>query len=354
MKIYIQKVLITLGLIAAFIIVPYLLYYVLPFFTPFIIAYLFALMLEPLNQWLTKKGKISRILAANISYFLFIAILSLLSYFMITRIVQEIIGLVKFIQRNMTNIEAWFLDMNRQIQDLFLLLPEDVKNQINTSLKSFFDNLATTDLLSTIGLHTINLTAAIPNFFVLLILAFISLYLITLHLPQINAKWFSYFKESSKRKLDLILIDLRKATIGFIHAQIIISSITYVITSIALTIIGVHYAFAIAFIIILVDILPILGTGSVLVPWAIVSLTRGDLFLAIGLMILYLVIIVVRRIIEPKILGERIGLSPLATLISIWIGFKVLGVVGLFLGPIAIILFNALRKADVIRLQVKI
>jgi predicted PurR-regulated permease PerM len=111
---------------------------------------------------------------------------------------------------------------------------------------------------------------------------------------------------------------------------------------------------ALALLIIIVDILPILGTGSVLVPWGIFSITQGYMFRGVGLIILFITITVLRRIIEPKILGERIGLGALATLISIWVGFKVLGVLGIFLAPLVVILYKALVKAKVIRYRLRI
>jgi len=354
MKDYINKVLITIGIIIAIIVIPLLLYYMLPLFTPFIIAYLLALMLEPMNKWLTRYKKISRILAVNMTYFLFLSILTLLSYFAITKITKQIIDLIQYIQNNLPIIETWLLRVNQQIQDFILSLPDDWKVKINQTLIDSFNHLASIDWLSAIGLQTVSITAAIPNFFIILLLILISLYLFSLNLPNVNHFVFHFFKEDTKEKVDIILEDLRKATIGFIHAQIIISSITYIIIVIALVVLGVKYALAVALIIVVVDILPILGTGSVLVPWAIYALTTGNAFLAIGLIVLYMIIIVVRRIIEPKILGERIGLSPLTTLISLWIGFKVMGIIGIFVGPLVVILLKALIKAGFITYKLRI
>lgn len=354
MTIYLQKVLVTSGIIAGIIIIPLSLYYILPHFLPFIIAYFIALILEPINQWLMKQRKINRPIAVNITYFLFIGLFILLSYFIVTKITTQMIDLIKFIQRNIPHVQAWFLHINQQIQDFLLLLPEEIAMQINQSLISFINQLASIDLLSDIGTRTYNITTAIPNFFLIIILILVSLFLFSLHLPRINRQFYDFFKERSKKKLNIVLNDLRLATIGFMQAQFILSTITYIISLFALAIMDVRYSLAISLFIVLVDILPILGTGSVLVPWAIFSFTRGNTFLGIGLIILFIFITVVRRVIEPKILGERIGLSPLSTLISIWIGFKVLGILGIFLGPLLIILYKALVKAEVIKYQLKI
>ena len=99
---------------------------------------------------------------------------------------------------------------------------------------------------------------------------------------------------------------------------------------------------------------PILGTGSVLVPWAIVAILQSNHFLGIGLLVLFIVITVVRRIVEPKVYSSSLGISPLAALISLYIGFKLLGLMGIFLGPAMVIVYDTLKKANIIKLNFKI
>lgn len=348
------KILIILGILISVSIIVLAFYYIFPHLIPFIIAYLVALMLESINTWIVKNSKITRGIAVNITFFLFSGLISLLAYFIITKIIIELIGLIKFIQKNIPNIQNWFLNINQEIDDFLQLLPQEISMQVDQTITDFVENLSTMNLLQNITAYTVNITTAIPNYFIILILFFVSLYLISINLPRLNEQFFGYFKEASKKKLKVILKDLRMATVGFLQAQLILSTITYLISLTALVILGVNYSLAIALLIVLVDILPILGTGSVIVPWAVFSFTRGDTFLSIGLIILFIIIIVVRRIIEPKILGERIGLSPLITLISIWVGFKVLGIIGVFLGPLLLILYKALVKAGIISYKLKI
>ncbi len=351
---FVKKVLITVAIVFGFIFLPLAIYYILPKFMPFIVAYFFALMLEPINQWIVKYSKFKRNVSANITYFIFLGFLLLLAYFIITKITTETLGLIKLIQKNIPIIKAWFLNLNQKLLDYIQLLPKEVSDQIKQSSTNFINKLTSVDLISNIGAHTVNITAMIPNIFILLLLIFISTYLISLNLPKINEKFFSYFKVSSKTKVAVVLKEIKKATVGFIQAQLILSTVTYLISLLGLVILGVNYALAIALFIVIVDLLPILGSGSALVPWAILAFTRGETFLSIGLIILFIVILVVRRIIEPKILGEKLGLSPLITLISIWVGYKVLGIAGVFLGPLFFILYHALVKAKVIRFKIKI
>src|SRR5690606_27964887 len=115
-----------------------------------------------------------------------------------------------------------------------------------------------------------------------------------------------------------------------------------------------RYAMAISFVIVLVDILPVLGTGSVLVPWAAYSAFMGDMPLAIGLFVLFIVITVFRRIVEPKILGEQIGIGALPTLISLYVGFELIGAIGLILGPIVVIIYKAMAQVGLLKIKIRL
>ena len=121
-----------------------------------------------------------------------------------------------------------------------------------------------------------------------------------------------------------------------------------------LLIIGIKFPLATAGLITAVDILPIFGTGSVMVPLAIFYIISGNYFIAFGLLILYGILFAFRRIIEPKILGDAIGIGALSALASMYICFKLVGVVGLFLGPAIIILINALISADILKIKIKV
>ena len=109
---------------------------------------------------------------------------------------------------------------------------------------------------------------------------------------------------------------------------------------------GVNYAFIISMIIAVVDILPILGAGTVILPWAIFSLLTSNYKLGIGLIVIYAIISIIRQIAEPKIVGGSLGLHPLATLASIYISVKFIGFSGIFIGPIIALLICSIFKVE--------
>src|SRR5690606_41649497 len=113
-------------------------------------------------------------------------------------------------------------------------------------------------------------------------------------------------------------------------------------------------AVAIALLVVIGDILPSLATGSVLVLWATVCIITGNSYLGVGLIVLFLVITVFRRMIEPKIIGDSIGIGALSTLISLWVGFELVGVVGIFLGPIVVIIYQAMRKVGLLNIKIRL
>lgn len=348
---YSKRIFVAVVIIIATLVIPYGLYKIFPHFVPFILAYLTALSLEPISDWIKKNLRTKKTLANTITYLLFLGILGFLTYFIINKIYVQLLGLLSFIQSNGPKIQLWFLDLTEQIQSSINLLPQDTANQINQMIISTINDLTNINLVAKLGAYTYTLSTAIPNLFFLALIYLISVYLFSFQLDNISRRFYAFFKDTSKGKVFYILGDLRRATFGFLKAQVILSTITFIICFIGLTILKVKYAVVIALIIVIVDVLPILGTGSVLMPWAFVSFLQGNPFFALGLVILFIVIVVLRKALEPKVLGERIGLSAIATLASIWIGFKVMGVLGIFLFPLALIFYKALIKVGVIKID---
>lgn len=135
-----------------------------------------------------------------------------------------------------------------------------------------------------------------------------------------------------------------------VRSYALIMSITFVELSIGLTLIRIDHAILVAFVIAIFDILPVLGTGGIMIPWAILTAIQGNYPLALGLLVVYLVITVIRNIIEPKIVGSQLGLHPVVTLCSMFVGAQLFGVIGLFGFPIGLSLLRYLNDHGVVRL----
>ena len=135
-----------------------------------------------------------------------------------------------------------------------------------------------------------------------------------------------------------------------VRSYALIMSITFVELSIGLTLIRIDHAILVAFVIAIFDILPVLGTGGIMILWAILTAIQGNYPLALGLLVVYLVITVIRNIIEPKIVGSQLGLHPVVTLCSMFVGAQLFGVIGLFGFPIGLSLLRYLNDHGVVRL----
>ena len=133
-------------------------------------------------------------------------------------------------------------------------------------------------------------------------------------------------------------------------AYFTLMTLTFIELSLALLILNIDYAVTLALIISVIDLMPVLGVGTALIPWAVVELIIGNYALGIGLLISYVIILIVRQIVEPRIVGKHIGLHPLITLISMYAGLKIFGAVGLFLLPMLVMFLKYLQDLGTLQL----
>jgi sporulation integral membrane protein YtvI len=166
---------------------------------------------------------------------------------------------------------------------------------------------------------------------------------------KLLARIASYFSENVKAATRTIWGDLQKALFGYIRAQLILITITAIVVLIGLIILNVKYAVLISFLIGLCDLLPYLGTGTFMIPWIVFVFIEHNLYLGFGLTILYSIILIARQIFEPKVLASSVGLDAFSTLISMFIGLKLFGLIGLVVGPVTLIVLTAFHKANVFR-----
>ncbi len=349
-----STVLIALLTITAFVGVGYVLYLVLPHFLVFFIAYLTAVAIEPLNRLIMRIEWFKRLPATTVSFITFMAVLTLLTYLTFTKLLKEFISLTKFVQQSLPQIQQWFIDLYNNISAYIFMLPQEIAHQINIRFIEFTQDLVGIDIVKPVTTFAINLSKSLPNFFLMLIIYFVAVFFFSLYLPKIHEVFLDLFKPRKREVITVLVEDIKGATIGFLQGQIILSTITFIIAFAGLKLLGINYAAAIALLITIVDILPIVGTGVTLGPWGVFEIATGDYFIGIGILVLWLVILVIRKSIEPHVLGSRIGIGPLSTLISIWVGFKAFGIVGVLIGPLVVIAFLALVRIGIINRNIRI
>jgi sporulation integral membrane protein YtvI len=151
--------------------------------------------------------------------------------------------------------------------------------------------------------------------------------------------------------VDLFNNKVLMSMIKMIGSYVLISAICFGELCIGFLILGIQDALFIAIIIALLDVLPIVGSGAVLVPWGVASMVFGDPIRGVGLIVLWIVIVIVRQIVEPKIVGTQLGLHPLITIISMYVGLQLMGGLGLVMGPLYVIIWKAMIENGMIKIH---
>jgi sporulation integral membrane protein YtvI len=323
---------------------------------PFLMALVVAILLERSVQGLIKYGRFSRALASTIICTLFTAAVLGFFYLVGLKIVSELIQFWKNAPEYLNDAQRFFDDTTEKTRIFYTTLPaglaEQLQSLVETGINTLTENMK--GIIAAVSGYFLDIAKTIPNLFVFFVVFVVGLYLISFGLPALNQAFMNLFELKSQLKVVRVLSDLRRALIGFMFAQLLISLLTYIVTLIGLLLLRVEYPLAIALLIIVVDVLPVLGTSAVLVPWALYCMLAGNMMLGIGLLILLVIIMLFRRLIEPKIIGNAVGINALAALISMYIGFKLIGVVGLFLGPVLIIIYQALRRVGLLQIKIKL
>lgn len=335
------------------------LYYVSTVTYPFIIAFFIAFLINPLVDFLETKAKMPRWLAVIVTLIVLFSSVAGLVTLLIAEIVSGTQYLANVVPENfqklITYIETFFA---KQIIPLYNDLAALFKNLDASQQDTIMNNIqaAGTQIATTVGQfiqHVLQnipqLLAWLPNAATVFIFSLLATFFISKDWYRLTGIAQKILPAKARKSGKRVFLDLKKALFGFIKAQATLISITTVIVLIGLLILRVNYAITIALIIGLVDILPYLGTGIVFVPWIIYAAVSGDVPFAIGLSVLYIVVLVQRQIMEPKVLSSSIGLDPLATLVALFVGFKLIGFLGLIIGPVTLVIIRTLHSANVFR-----
>lgn len=319
---------------------------------PFLLALVIAIFLEPFTQFLVNRLKINRLIAAVISSTLFTGGLITVVALIGIKIVAELTVFLQHVPGYLQNASNYLISLIETALSFSNDGNDPLPGQLETWVAKVTELL--TGLSQSASGYLLSFAKGIPDFFIFSIVFIVAVYLFSMSMPTMKSSFLSLFEEKSRQQIDQVLGSLRSSVFGFLRAQLTLSLITYAICFMGLMILDTGYELAISLLIILVDLLPVLGTGSVLVPWASYQLLIGDYFTGIGLLIMFVVITIVRRSVEPKILGDAVGISALSALISLYVGYQLVGVIGFFLGPIVVIVFIAARKAGLLDFKIKL
>jgi sporulation integral membrane protein YtvI len=347
--------------IVALVIIPMLIaiYYVIPLIYPFLIGIIFALLFNPLVNFLEKRAKVPRWLSVTISILLLLALFVTIVVLLVIEIASEITDLQKtlplYLEDYIIQIQSFIMEDMVAFYDQFTAfyssLDLEVRKNIEQQVTSFSNNLVKLgqDMISVLFDGIINFIGSIPSIATAFIISLLASFFISKDWPKLRHKFLELIPEQAHLSGGAVLKDLRKALFGFVKAQLTLISITFFIVLIGFVILRIEYSLTLALVTAIVDLLPYLGTGLVFVPWIVYLFISGDYPFVIGLSILYGIVVVQRQMMEPKILGTNVGLDPLLTLVALFVGFQLFGLIGLIIGPVIMVLIGALHRSGVFR-----
>ncbi|WP_243300409.1 sporulation integral membrane protein YtvI [Bacillus litorisediminis] len=334
-----------------------LFFYISQYTYPFIIGLIIAFCMNPFVNFLHHKARFPRTFSVILTLLLFFSMFIGLLTLLITEIISGTTYLADVVPRHLEItidyieylIASQIIPLYNQLTDYFNSLDASQQQTILTNIENVGSKIA--DSVSTFVTNVLESIPSIltwfPNAATVLVFSLLSTFFISKDWNKLTALFSGMLPKKAKESGKNVFLDLQKALGGFIRAQATLISITTVIVLIGLLILRVDYAITIALIIGLADILPYLGTGLIFVPWIIFELVGGNPNLGVGLIVLYVIVVVQRQLMEPKILSSSIGLDPLATLIALFVGFQLIGFLGLILGPIFLVIFNTFQRTGV-------
>ncbi|MBM7540453.1 sporulation integral membrane protein YtvI [Amphibacillus cookii] len=328
--------------------------FVLPVSIPLLTAFITALFLNPLIRMIEKRLHLNRKISVIIVYLTFLILLSFIGTYAVTNIIKQLVDLAEnapdyILQVNKLLLQ-WSGELERIMEDLPNEFVQEVNNSINSSVESVTDILRTHFRVERLA----SIVAVIPNYIVSFIVYLIALFLFMLELPILKAKFYHNFTEHTAEKIQFMSARLKYVFVGFLKAQFLVSLIILTVTLLGLFIIIPEYAVIMATIIWLIDLIPIIGSIAILGPWSLYMFIAGNIFMGTQLALLAFILLAIRRTVEPKVMGQQIGLSPLATLIAMYVGLQLIGILGFILGPIVVIAFNSAKEAGIIKWHVKL
>ncbi len=351
MKKYINYLLYLIAIILGLIIGYFLLTTVLKWFLPFIIAYAIAYITEPVISFLEVKVKLPRKIASAVTILATISLLGSVITLIVYRIIYEIKELTEQLPKLFNLLSQKGNELFDKGLNIYIELPVGMSQFIDNVINNITQNIMS--LIKPVTEATTkfayNFAKSMPSIIIFIIVLFLSAYFISSDKRKISDFLTKILPNSISDKLITLKNDLSLALLGLLKAQLILMSITFVELSIGFLIIGVEYAILLGLIISLIDALPILGTGTILIPWAIFSLIAGNLSMGLSLIVLYGIAMLVRQLLEPKIVGRQLGIYPLITLMAMYIGLKTFGVIGMFLGPIIVLIIKNIYKSGLIK-----
>ena len=341
-KIIVNFIVYALVAILLFLLLPKL----LKFFLPFVIGWIVSLIANPMVRFLESKLKLLRKHSTAIIIVFVIAVIVGVGALAVTAIFREARDFINDLPEIEQNMTERFSDTNKYVNKITAALPEGVRSSIDKAISGLSDSLL--KYIRDIPMPTMSdagdFVSNVAEGFLFTIVTILSAYFFTVGKDELTAGLQKRLPESVINYWRLVYGNFIAAFGGYFKAQFKIMLILVVIMFAGFEILRVDYSFLIALGIALLDVLPVFGTGAVLWPWAVIEMLTANYIKAIGFVVIYLVCQIVKQILQPKMVGDSIGMHPLLALLAMFIGYRLYGVLGMILFiPIGMVMVNMYR-----------
>lgn len=317
--------------------------WLLRFFMPFVIGWLLALIANPLVRFMEKKLKLLRKHSSVLLVILALGLVIGVIYLLVSTLIMGLSGIIEDLPEIYDSVRLELEQAFGNVEHLFMKLPQETRDMIYEFQESLGEYIST--LVQKMAYPTVtvagNMAKRIPGALVSSIVTVLSSYFFIVERNQILDFFRKVTPESMKRYYGLFRQDLKHLIGGYFLAQFRIMFVVAGILLAGFLVLGIKYSYILAILIAVLDFLPLFGTGTALIPWALIKLLSGEYAFAAGMVLLYILTQVVRQIIQPKIVGDSMGLPPLWTLFFLYMGFKISGISGMILAvPIGMVILN--------------
>ncbi len=344
---FINRALKFIGFWLVFGILLYLIGHFIHLFLPFVLAFILTLMVNPLRNVFVRRLHLPLAVSTILAMVMEVGSLGAVVTVLVFKIIQEFHDIYAhwpFYSGVWQHILEHWLD---KVEVVYLQLPLSYTDAINSAVAGSANSMR--NILSGMLSRGVSMAVTIPEMVIVIVISLVATYFMANNSQRYLKELVRVFPLEWRESLIDLGRDFSRAFTGFVKAEFIVFLITMGLSIIGLVVLQARYAIIIGTITGIFGILPVLGVGIILIPWALFAFVAGHTLFAIELVLLTGIISVMRHVIEPKILGDNVGLDPLLVLMSMYIGLAATGAIGLILGPFVLILYRSLQKAGVFR-----
>ena len=315
--------------------------YALPVLLPFAAAYLISCAVRPVAAWVSEKTKIPRGIIAAVTVVLFAALLTYLAYLSVSVLIREAVGamtwLVDLLKTEGNPVSCLIDRITRAMRGFDIGVGADLGKAV-TDMVGGAASAVSTWAAQTAG----SILTKAPACFFSIFVGLISLFYFSMDAKGIEREMNRFLSKKTASSILGGISVTKRALIRFAKAYLVLMGITFAELLVGFTVIGIDYAFLAALITAIIDILPVLGVGTVLVPWAAILFLGGDASAAISMLVLLTLMYIVRQVIEPRIVGNSAGVHPVTALVSVYAGYRLAGLTGMIAAPVLLNAFAIL------------